>query len=236
MTTLLALFALAAAARPAPVGAWPAGVPLVFAFTFEALYGVVQDVGNATFVPGRAEPYTWTCEAKPAAGSGRQEMTCVEPGLGTVRIVWGPERHIRALEVEQENGRAQPMNILDERRAGVLAGALELWPAASTSGAAWKLGGNGQGVRVAHTVAPTSFVITHVVTASSPGRVTVRTEGTGPLAGGFGHSEVKVDGEAVFDLASGLLVDRWVLVQPAKTVVGMFGIMGHKVTVEVVGR
>ncbi|MDP2313305.1 MAG: hypothetical protein Q8P41_10400 [Pseudomonadota bacterium] len=232
MTTLVLLLGLAhAAPPPPPSGPWPVGAPLRLSFTWEPLFGVVApDTGEAAFAPGREEAYTWMCEAKPAARSGRQLMACVEEGLGTVWIVWGPERQIRSLDIDDAPGE-HPLKLLEDRRASVFAGALELWPAGASVGAQWTQGSVHEGVRVAHTVLPTAFAVTHAVTAVEAGRITMTSTGTGPLAGATA-SEVKVEGEAVFDVATALLVERWVLVQPARTQAGMFGVMGHRVTVK----
>ncbi|MES2643617.1 MAG: hypothetical protein V4850_29295 [Myxococcota bacterium] len=237
MTMLLALVlssALPAAAAPPLLPApWPADTPLVYTFTYGIGGFVLQ--GERPSASQQLPPlrYTWTCRAKPMKKSGRQEMTCDEPGLGTVWMLWGPGRELVEVDIDED---ASALG--DDRhrhRVTVLAGALELWPAAPVAGVGWEQGGRFGVLRVAPATSNSAYTLAHTVSRVEGDRVFITSTGSGTaLVGSAGDTgsrvQLAVAGEAEFDTAAGVLVERSVRVNVTQFV-GTYGTLGHEVTV-----
>ncbi len=232
MTTLLALATLAAAAPPAPTP-WPSDAPFVYEFT----YGIAsvfttpgEEIKRFTPPPAR---FTWTCTAKPARKSGRQEVTCAEPGTGEIWMVWGPGRQLLELDVDEASDEAATDGA--QHRVKVLAGALELWPEAPVAGAAWEQGGRHFVLKPAPNTTSSAFALKHAVASVEGARASITSTGTGTMVVGNSvesRVELGAEGEAVFDTTRGLLLERAVRVYPTRIVAGMYGTMGHEVTVK----
>lgn len=237
MTTLLALALSAAAATP--LTPWPTDAPLVYTLTYgDPVSAAAVAAAGANLPPelaARLAPkrYTWTCRAKPMKKSGRQEMTCEEPGLGTIWMVWGPGRELVELDIDED---ASALG--DDRhryRVGVLAGAFELWPEAPVAGARWAQGGRFGVLRAASEKSHSAFTLDHEVTRVEGDRLFITSTGSGTMLAGSSSDagsrvELVVAGDAVFDTAAGVLIERSVRVNVAQFV-GAFGMIGHEVTV-----
>jgi hypothetical protein len=230
------MFWLLAAAHAASVP-WPTDRPLVYRFTYGNTAIFANSLGAVEAFGAIPVPYTWTCRAHPPKRNGRQEMTCNEPGVGDIWLLFGPDRVLIDLDISEDN--ASPEGTFYQHRMPILASALELWPPAAGVGKTWVQGGAQRLMHVATVKGGGAFEIVHTVATVEGARVTITSTGTGTL---LYSSSAQTDrylglvakGEGVVDTGTGVVVSRTFTVEPTRADADTYGPMGHVVTVELV--